>query len=166
MQSAFHNLPTVNGVMQKNGRTFRAEGVSHRADRTRAVLDLDIAAAYPPEAGIVSWKRRIALERGKRVVVEEDYSLERAGLPIELSFMSWREPVAAGAGRIDLLHPDGGKGAGPLKLLYDGRAFEPGIETIEIKDERLRASWGGRIYRVVLRAKASAKSGKTSVRIE
>jgi hypothetical protein len=166
MQSAFHNLPTVNGVMQKNGRAFRAEDVGHKAGRTRAVLDLDIAGAYPPEAGIVSWKRRIALERGKRVVVEEDYSLERAGLPIELSFMSWRKPVAAGAGRIDLLHPDGRNGAGPLKLLFDGRAFEPRIETIEIEDERLRASWGDRIYRVVLLSKAPAKAGKISVRIE
>ncbi len=165
MQSAFHNLPTVGGVMQKNGRDFRARDVRYRADASSAALELDIAAAYPPEAGIASWKRRIALERAKRVAIEDVYALEKAR-PVVWSFMSWRRPEVAGAGRIALVHPDAGKGARPLALLYDGRALEPRIETIEIEDERLRGSWGDRVYRIVLVSKAPLLRGKVDFRVE
>ena len=33
MQSAFHNLPTVNGQMQKDGRAFAAKNVVYQARR-------------------------------------------------------------------------------------------------------------------------------------
>ena len=166
MQSAFHNLPTVDGVMQKNGRAFRARDVRYQADAARAVFDLDIAGAYPPEAGITSWNRRLVLDRGKRVVVEDRYALNEAGRPIEMSFMSWRRPEAAGAGRIDLFYPDTGKGARPLTMTYDGRSLVPRIEAVEIKDDRLRGSWGDRVYRIVLAGKAPAKAGTLTVVIQ
>ncbi len=165
MRSAYHNLPTVGGVMQKNGRAFAARDVRYRADAARASLDLDIAAAYPPEAGIVSWERRIALERGKRVDIEDAYALNESR-PVEWSFMSWRRPEADGPGRIALVHPGAGKGAGPLALLYDGRTLEPRIETIEIGDDRLRGSWGDRVYRIVLASKAPLRKGKHHFRVE
>jgi len=165
MQSAFHNLPTVGGVMQKNGRAFRARDVRYRADATRASLELDIAAAYPPEAGIASWKRRIALERSKRVAVEDAYALDKAR-PVEWSFMSWRRPEAAGAGRITLVDPDAAGGPRPFALFYDGRTLEPRIETIEIEDARLRGSWGDRVYRIVLTSKVPLLRGKHNFRIE
>jgi pimeloyl-ACP methyl ester carboxylesterase len=166
MQSAFHNLPTVGGVMQKNGRAFRARNVRYKADAARAELDLDIAPAYPPEAGISSWERRLVLERGKRVVVEERYALDKAGRPIVLSFMSLRRPEIAAAGRIDLLPSAGGTAGAALGLYYDGRAFTPAVETIEIKDDRLRGSWGGRVYRILLKGTAAGRTGTIKVRIE
>jgi len=164
MQSAFHNLPTVNGVMQKNGRAFQARDVRYKADAARAVFELDIAGAYPPEAGVASWKRRLVLERDKRVIVEDAYAL-KAAVPVEWSFMSWRRPEAAGAGRIELRHPVEGSGARPVLLTYDGRTLTPRIETIEIEDERLRGSWGTRVYRIVLASKTPASSGKVEVQI-
>ncbi|HDT13029.1 MAG TPA: hypothetical protein ENO03_01605 [Candidatus Aminicenantes bacterium] len=165
MQSAFHNLPTVNGVMQKNGREFRARDVRYRADAGRASLELDIAGAYPPEAGIKSWERRIALDRGRRVVVEDRYALDAAGRPVELSFMSWHRPETAAAGRIELHHPDAGRGAATIALTYDGRIFEPRIEAIDIEDARLRGSWGDRLYRIVLAGMAPARAGVFTVTI-
>jgi hypothetical protein len=53
-----------------------------------------------------------------------------------------------------------------LELLYDGRLLDARVEPIEIKDERLRASWGDRIYRILLTAKTSARAGRLVVRIE
>lgn len=166
MQSAFHNLPTVNVVMQKNGRMFRARDVSFKADGARAVFSLDIAPAYPPEARVESWRRRLVLERGKRVDIEDRYALKETAFPVEMSFMSWRKPEAAAAGRIKLVHPDGEKAGRPLEMSYDGRILEARIETIEIKDERLLASWGDRIYRIRLAVKTPARAGSIKVRIE
>ncbi|HKP15653.1 MAG TPA: heparinase II/III family protein, partial [Gemmatimonadaceae bacterium] len=52
MQSAFHNLPTINGVQQKDGAAFRARDVRHAANATRASLSMDLAAAYPADAAV------------------------------------------------------------------------------------------------------------------
>jgi Heparinase II/III-like protein len=166
MQSAFHNLPAVNGVMQKNGRMFQARDVSYKADGARAAFDLDIAPAYPPEARVASWRRRLTLERGRRVVVEDRYALKEAAGPVEWSFMSWRKPETAGPGRLSLVHPDGEKAGRPVVMTYDARALELKVETIELEDARLRASWGERLYRIVLAAKTPARAGTMSIQIK
>jgi len=63
MQSAFHNLPTINGVMQAAGRQYEARDVSFHSDDAGAEFLADIAAAYPKEAGVQTWKRSIRLDR-------------------------------------------------------------------------------------------------------
>jgi hypothetical protein len=50
MQSAFHNLPTINGVIQKDGREFCASNVRYTSDDEVALFSVDISRAYPPEA--------------------------------------------------------------------------------------------------------------------
>ena len=57
MQSAYHNCPTIDGVMQSPGSQFAATNVSHHADDHAAELHLDLAKAYPPEAHLASWNR-------------------------------------------------------------------------------------------------------------
>jgi len=64
MQSAFHNLPTVNGQMQKDGLAFRATDVAYKASAEAAQLMMDIAPAYPAAAGITTWLRVVQLNRG------------------------------------------------------------------------------------------------------
>jgi len=51
MQSAYHNLPTVGGVMQQAGRAFAAGEVRYTTDDVGAELELDIADAYLPPGG-------------------------------------------------------------------------------------------------------------------
>ena len=75
MQSAYHNLPTINGIMQKNGREYKATDVSYKAGKERAVFSLDISKAYPEEAGIKFWKRTVILERGKYATIRDTYEL-------------------------------------------------------------------------------------------
>ncbi len=63
MQSAYHNLPTVNGCLQEAGRNFKAIGVHYQASEDRAELSLQLEDAYPQAAGVARWQRRIALCR-------------------------------------------------------------------------------------------------------
>ncbi len=65
MQSAFHNLPTVNGVMQAAGRAFAASNVAHTASQDSAELQLDISPAYPKAAGLTSWVRSVRPRSGQ-----------------------------------------------------------------------------------------------------
>lgn len=152
MQAGYHNLPTVNGVMQKNGREFCARDVSYAADDSRAVFSLDIAGAYPREAKIRSWVRTITLNRGRNVVVQERYVLEEAREPVRLSLMSWRAPHIVREGRIRLENPRGAPSGHALFIEYDGQNFQAEVETIPLEDSRLLASWGTTLYRIRLTA--------------
>src|SRR5262249_33869136 len=46
MQSAFHNCPTIGGVMQKPGRQFAASEITHEVDDKVAQLGINIEHAY------------------------------------------------------------------------------------------------------------------------
>jgi len=55
MQSAYHNLPTVGGVMQQNGVEYEATDRKYETNDQHATVSFDIAKAYPKEAGIKRW---------------------------------------------------------------------------------------------------------------
>lgn len=158
MQSAYHNLPTIGGVMQKNGTQFKARGLKFESTNEHAIFSFDIAEAYPAEAGVKSWVRTLTLDRVKnRITVEEAFELERAA-PVSLSVMTPRHVDAGAAGRI-VLTLAGGE-AKPCVLSYDGAAIEPKVETIALADPGLRESWGAEIYRILLNSKTPEMSGK------
>jgi hypothetical protein len=77
MQSQYHNLPRINGIDQKEGRTFVASNSSFTASKSRAVFSTDIARAYPPEAKVKSWMRTYRLDRGKKFLIEDEYVLSQ-----------------------------------------------------------------------------------------
>src|SRR2546423_15565454 len=89
MQSAYHNLPTINGVMQGAGREFQAKGVSFDETANRVTFSADIAAAYPAEAGVRRWQRRVTLDRKTPAVeLEDSYELTQWKEPARLSLMT------------------------------------------------------------------------------
>jgi hypothetical protein len=166
MQSAYHNLPTINGVMQKDGRIYEARDVRYKSDAARAVFSLDIAKAYPPEARVESWKRTLTLERGKRIVLEDSYVLREARQPVRLTLMSWRKPDAVAPGRIRLELPEGHGANRPVEILYEKGMFEVKVETIDLEDGHLRSSWGDRVYRILFIAKKASLKGNYAIRVE
>jgi hypothetical protein len=125
MQSAYHNLPTINGVMQKDGREFQASELIYKAYRNSVSLGLDIAGAYPPEAAVKSWKRTVTLRRGKDVVIRDRYILKEAKKELQISLMSWRIPGLEADGRIKLDLPEGTKAAGDITVR--GSAEDDGL---------------------------------------
>src|SRR5690606_31259028 len=90
MQSAFHNLPTFGGVMQGAGAEFAARDFGAEFSEKQAEIAFDIAGAYPHEAGIEHYRRRIRLLRGSRVEITDDYQGERSAV---LSLMVAEKPV-------------------------------------------------------------------------
>ena len=166
MQSAFHNLPTINGVMQKNGREFQARNVSCEAGKKRTVFSLDISLAYPEEAKVRSWIRTVTLERGKQVIVHDRYELRESQQPLQMNLVSWRKPELEAEGRIKLENPEGARGLKPVFIYYDKNRFRPEIETIPLEDERLRSSWGKQLYRIVLTARQTPLKGEFFIRIQ
>jgi len=166
MQSAFHNLPTINGTMQKNGREFQAKDLKYEAGKKRAVFSLDISQAYPEEAKIKSWIRTITLERGKQVIVHDKYELREFEQPLQMNLMSWMKPDLEEEGKIRLENPEGARGLKPVFIHYDKNRFRAEMETISLEDERLKSSWGDQIYRIVLKATRVPLKGEFFIRIE
>jgi hypothetical protein len=143
MQSAYHNLPTVNGIQQSAGRRFAARDTRFRSDDAFAEFSADIAAAYPAEAGIARWRRIIRLDRRAGAVdITDGFALQRAGGKVEMSLMTPRE-VTRDGGALVL--------SGVARIRIEGPATPAvKVEEISTMDARLKPVWGDRIYRVLL----------------
>jgi len=162
MQSAFHNLPTVNGCMQGAGRQFSARDVGYRADDTFAELKLNLAPAYRKEAGIVSWMRSIRLDRGQSLTVSDIFELQEESATIFQSLITPCEVSQAGAGLLKFSHPDGKTS---VVVCYSPPQLDIEVETIELKDEKLAEMWGFCLRRVLLKAHTATSREVWTIRI-
>jgi hypothetical protein len=162
MQSAYHNCPTIDGVMQSAGREFAATEVSYEADDREAELRLNLAKAYPPGAHLAAWNRALRLDRLTNTIeVVDDYRLTQGAKVITLTLMTPCAAQIQTAGEITLPMPSGR----PLHVAYNGRVLHASVEEIPIEDSLLRRSWGERLYRILLRANAPPLQSKWTLRI-
>ena len=161
MQSAYHNLPTVGGVMQSQAAGYRAGDIRYASDDSHAGLAMNLATAYPAEAGITRWMREITLDRkAGRILLSEDFELQRK-VPVALSFMTPRVPTQGPQGSVILSAAD--KSVRNVTLKYDASFTKPSFEKIELKDEGLQHTWGPAIYRVLLSSIEPVDGGKWAI---
>ena len=152
MQSAYHNLPTINGMMQGAGREFQAKDVSFGETANRVTFSADIASAYPTEAAVRRWQRRVTLDRKASVVQLEDrYELKEWKEPVRLSLMT--------SLRVDTSRPGEVRVGDHYVIAYDARTLSPAAEEIPLSDEHLRSVWGDRVARLVLTTQGTALQG-------
>ncbi|HAT93972.1 MAG TPA: heparinase, partial [Sphingobacterium sp.] len=59
MQSAYHNVPMINGADQSFGKEYKAEHVAFLPAQNR--FQLDIGKAYPKSANVEHWNRSYTL---------------------------------------------------------------------------------------------------------
>lgn len=163
MQSAYHNLPTINGVMQSAGRQFQATKVEHEATAASAKFSLNIEEAYPKEAGLKSWRRVLELDRSKNeLALQDKWELTGDG-KIEWTFMTPCTVSIPVAGELLLERLE--LGSPKVRLRYDASAVAAAVEKIPITDARLKGSWGTSVSRVLLKMAAAKTSGQLQVRV-
>ncbi|WP_374628354.1 heparinase II/III family protein [Pannonibacter indicus] len=137
MQSAYHNLPSFAGVAQSCGAGFAARDVAVSFAAGEAHISMDIAGAYPPEAGLNAYRRLVTLRRGACVEIQDEHDGEKAAT---LSLMLMVKPQ---------LIPQGLRLEGLADIHLCGGGT-PVIEPIVIADPRLRQSWPELLYRVLV----------------
>ena len=142
MQSAFHNLPTFGGVMQADGAGFAARNFQVDFGSDCAEISLDLAAAYPPEAGVQRYTRTVRLVRGQHV---EIFDQHKGGSDAVLSLMTVEKPLIDGGTLV----------IGELASVDIEGGDIPAIEAIPIGDPRLRQSWPETIYRTLIPLKGN-----------
>lgn len=149
--SAYHNLPTINGVEQKDGNQFAASDVKYQKDKNGAELSMNINDAYPKESGIKTWERRVRMNRDKGIVKVSDKYVMSANLTsLTQTFMSVCSTDITTPGKIIFQLPGGAK----VYLDYDKRQWEATREKINLttpEDQGLKHSWDDRtIWRILL----------------
>ncbi|RBM23332.1 heparinase II/III family protein [Streptomyces sp. PT12] len=162
MRSAWHNLPLIDGHEQAAGRHHTAADVCTRLSATVATLTLDLAGAWPQEAGVRSWRRELTLARGAKpatLTVRDDWHLAEPPGDLALHLVT-TGPVAVdqAAGTL-LLGPEGHR----LAVRFDAAGYRAETEERSVTDAKLRAVWGPSVHRVRLVAKRPEASGATAL---
>ncbi len=145
MQSAYHNLPSLNGEMQMDGNQYRAKNFKIENSARLTSISMDISGAYPDYAYTGTWNREICLDRrARKVELTDSWEQEKQLKRNQWHFMLAFEPEIAGDGTIRLSN-----GETDVSMKF-GKHFFPKIEEIVLDDERLSNVWGDKIWRLTL----------------
>ncbi len=157
MRSSYHNVPEVDGVEQTPGRDRTARDVVHTAEGAASAVRLDLADAYPAEAGIGSWLREVTLDRpGAQITMAESWRLDHDPESVVVHLMCAGPADTTTAGRIVVQPPEAARA---LVLGYDPDALGVTVEPITVDDGRLTPVWGPVLYRATLAVRRPARDG-------
>ncbi len=154
--ASYHSCPTFDGIDQRTGGV---DGVPYSSadevcDLDKRCVSMNLAGAYPAEAGVLLFNRTSKLEDG-RITVTDTFKLDRERV-IDLHLTSHAEPKPLGEGRVELA--DG-------RVLSYNKDLELIIEKIEntkpFEDLNFKYMWGTEcLWRVVLRVTAKEYEAK------
>lgn len=165
-RSEYHNLPIINGFGQSAGREFEATSVLSTINDQQAQLKMDLAAAYPKEAGIKKWERSIQLDRSKeQILLSDNYQLENKLASLQQVFMTIADVDLTKPGVILLK----GSGNTQLELNYDAKQWTAASEltsTEGMEYNSFKTKWDGKLVtRILLTAKTLKANGTHSFKI-
>jgi hypothetical protein len=149
-RSDYHNTPTINGADQLPGPQYKAARVAYRADKSFAELSLDIAGAYSQQAALDSWQRTVRLNRGRQVIVKDNFTLKKAG-PIVQHLMTCYAAEVIKPGELVIHFKPKNGDAKDFIIQYNPRQMQPTVEKIPLtamEDKGVLDKWGDTIYRI------------------
>ena len=166
MQSAYHSLPTINGVMQAPGMEFAAKDASSAQDTGKASLSLDIADAYPPEANLKAWRRSLVLIRGQEIQVTDQYELTETASSIQLSLLTpCIVEVSHGKIMLGKRALSEGRSAGEACIHFDVEQMTVEVERRDLTDGKSKRYWGDYVSRILLTLIDPGSHGSVEIRI-
>ena len=156
IQSAYHNLPTINGVMQEPGTGYCATNVDVSLAEDDCHIHMDIASTYPKEAGVESYQRLVTFKKNSSITVDDSFTLESSEEgQVVISLMTYEMPrVISNNNSIDCI-PKTTIQIGELGTISILEEIDLTIEEIEITDARLQIAWEHEIYRMLITPKES-----------
>ncbi len=136
MQSGYHNLPSIEGMDQRDGPRYRALDVHTDLTEKHALISMDLAGAYPLSEPGRFYTREVILHKDQDRTTLTDTT--NCGNVI-LNFIVSRKPEIS-ENRIYT--------AGAVMEFNGGQLLT--VETLAITDERLRTAWDHDLYRIRL----------------
>ena len=133
MQSAWHNLPTFEGVQQLPGAEYAARDVQ----TTENSITGELSGAYPSLSGLTTYRRAVSIsEQGIILLDKTDYPG-----PVELTLLTVQKPAPA---------PDGLTVGTLGGIRFDAQAVNAQVTPVPVTDPRLRTAWPETIYKITL----------------
>jgi len=148
IRSDYHNCVQVSGVDQIDGRDYYSQDVECVQDENVSRISMELKNAYPQDAGIVSWKRDIELNRkNQSIAITDNFSLDKSR-PVSRFLVAAVKPEVT---------PDGIRFevGGEKVLVQSSGDCDVIIEEIPLTESRLRRNWGEMLYRIILQETAS-----------
>lgn len=161
MQSAWHNLPVINGAMQKAGGQYKASAVKVVAGNKATTLSMELAGAYPAAAGVDSWKRVLQFS-ADRIELDESYKLRQYKQPSSLSLIT---PLDIDVEN-DRLILKGNTSNVTLIIRFDPKKLRPSVLTKELTDPSLEHAWGQNVRKISFEVLSHKLSGDYKIWFE
>lgn len=161
MQSQWHNTPTINGVMQKEGLSFKATNVQYKEQSDKTMLSMHIENAYPKEAEVISYVRDFVLDHKKsEFKVTDSYQLLNVKDTTTIHLLSYAKPQVLSPGLIGFFDANNQLS---LRMTYDFKSLDISIAEKPLDDERIMGIWGKQLYRINMTRKVLVKINKESI---
>ena len=160
MQSAYHNVPMINGFQQKDGKKYKATQVNFSNTKSTSSFSLNIAKAYPEAAKCKSWIRSYSFDRKSGLTINDRFELDSAVNYNQINLLVAGSIKEVSKGKLLL----SGKKE-KLVLKYNPMQFSYQIEEIVLDDPRLSNVWGKSIFRLSFTANDKALKGEYQLNI-
>jgi hypothetical protein len=155
-----HSVPMVNGIEQAPGREHAASVVVHEQGAEADRLELDMAAAYPAEAGLSSLRRSIVLDRavpGGQVLLADDFEFSGSEGLFQ-SVLVTPLNAEAGNGTVRIGDPSAG-----LVVRYDAAALDVALDRHEGAQKQYQPAVD--LTRVVFTPRRKSRAGRVALEI-
>jgi hypothetical protein len=148
MQSQYHNLPTINGILQVAGTEFAARDVSYASDEGSVRFSMDISRCYPATAAVDSWQRIYEFKRSKELSITDSYRLKEIKGITSWNFITCLKPQITSSGYITL--SSNGKYSTDRKIMlrFPNEEFSVRFEEIVMAPAD-GYQWESNLYRIV-----------------
>ena len=139
MQSGYHNLPTINGIDEKDGSTYCATDVKVVLESDTPNISMELATAYPTDNSNapLSYIRKVCLDKQTHSVHLEDNTNADN---VILNFITYEKPEITG-NCIQI--------GSQAKVTFSGADLLT-VEVLPITDARLQKAWDHDLYRIRL----------------
>jgi hypothetical protein len=94
------------------------------------------------------------------ITIDEQYELDKYIQPTELNYLAYINPKIDAEKGIITFELDNQT---VIKMAYDAKQLTPTVENRKIKDSKLKAAWGEKLYRIKLKINNSTLKDKIKV---
>jgi hypothetical protein len=159
MQSAYHNVPLVNGNVQAHGRRFAAREASFDSSEDAVRFGIDIAEAYPSAARLVRWRRECVLARAAGIItILDEFQFGEDANRYEQRFMSACQPGVVNG---DVVLQPGAERAVVMRISPKPSRIR--LHGFSLRDGHLQRAWGEKLYQIRLCFDEVGTSGRCHI---
>lgn len=155
-----HSVPVVNDHEQEEGAERAARVVEHSHGADRDLLSIDMAAAYPAQAGLTELRRSVALDRqvpGGKVTLSDSFAFADGGGEFQSVLVT---PLGVEIGTDDVRIGDA---QGGVRVRFNPASVAVSTETHRGVEKQYAPSVD--VTRVLFATKARASRGEMALEI-